>query len=365
MRTSTRAALALVVALAAARGAQAQDDQLVTSTSFITGISARGYSVDAGPNTRQFAFPIALVMPVNERLSVDVGTYFASTRSEVSGAATTVSGLTDTQVRGSYVFGRDALVATVMVNLPTGKKQTTAESGVLGVAAANFLSFPVNSYRTGLSVTGGLAVATTAGSWNLGLAGSLRMSGEYTPFTDDNLTYSPGTEGRIKVAADRTLGTSRLAAGFTFSTFGNDDFANLSGGGNGTYQPGNRYIGELSLSFLAGNGTLTGYAWDFYRQKAGGAGSTNQENIFSLGASGSWPMGRNMRLEPLLEARFWSPDQGSGSLFGGGAALQIPMGEKITISPAARFDFGKYEFTDGSNHNITGWGASLFIRYEI
>jgi hypothetical protein len=365
MRTSTRAALALVVALTAARGAQAQD-QLVTSTSLISGIQARGYSVDGGFNTRQFAVPIAVVVPVNERFSFDVGTYFASTRSsDSSGAATTVSGLTDTQIRGSYVFGRDALVATLMVNLPTGKKQTTAESGVLGVAAANFLSFPVNSYRTGLSVTGGLAVATELGSWNVGLAGSLRMSGEYTPFTNDSLTYAPGTEGRIKLGVDKLLGSSRLAAGFTFSTFGNDDFTNLTGGVNGTYQPGNRYIGELSMSFLAGNGTVTGYTWDFYRQKAGGAGSTNQENIFSLGASGSWPMGRNMRLEPLLEARFWSPDQGSGSLFGGGAALQIPMGEKITLSPAARFDLGKYEFTDGSKHNITGWGASLFIRYEI
>lgn len=364
MRTSTRAALAIAAALVAARGAQAQD-QLVTAASFITGIQARGYSVDAGPNTRQFAIPIAVIMPVNERLSMDIGTYFASTRSELSGAATTVSGLTDTQIRGSYVFGRDALVATVMVNLPTGKKQTTGESGVLGVAAANFLSFPVNSYRTGLAVTGGLAYATEMGAWNIGLAGSLRMSGEYTPFTDDDLKYSPGTEGRLKLGVDRTLGTSRLAAGFTFSTFGNDDFANISGGGNGTYQPGNRYIGEMSMSFLAGNGTLTGYMWDFYRQKAGGTSPANQENIFSLGANGSWPMGRNMRIEPLLEARFWSPDQGSGKLFGGGAALQIPMGEKITLSPSARFDVGNYEFTDGSSHSIKGWGASLFVRYEI
>lgn len=364
MRTSTRAALAIVAALAAAHGAQAQDP-LVTSTSFITGIQGRGYSVDGGPNTRQFAVPIALIVPVNDRFSFDIGTYFASTRSELSGTATTVSGLTDTQIRGSYVFGRDALVATLMVNIPTGKKQSTAESGVLGVAAANFLSFPVNSYRTGLSVTGGLAFATQAGAWNLGVAGSLRMSGEYTPFTDDSLSYAPGTEGRVKLGVDRTLGSSRLAAGFTFSTFGNDDFTNISGGGTGTYQPGNRYIGELSMSFLAGNGTVTGYLWDFYRQKAGASGSTNQENILSVGAHGSWPMGSSVRLEPILEARFWSPDQGSGSLFGGGAALQIPVGEKLTFSPSARFDLGKFEFTDGSNHDITGWGASVFVRYQI
>lgn len=365
MSTMTRFAMAFVATMLVARGAQAQD-QLVPSSSFIAGVQARGYSVDGGPNTRQIAVPIAFVMPVNERFSFDVGTYFATTRSEVSGSATTVSGLTDTQIRGSYVFGRDALVTTLMVNLPTGKKQSQSEAGVLGVAAANFLSFPVNSYRTGVSVTGGLAYATEVGSWNLGLAGSLRMSGEYEPFTDDTLSYAPGTEGRIKLGVDRLMGSSRLTAGFTFSTFGNDDFAHLAGSGNnnGTYQPGNRYIGELGVTFLAGSGTVTGYVWDFYREAAGN-GAANKENIFSVGANGSFPMGGAMRLEPILEARFWSPDQGSGNLIGGGAALQIPMGEKFTVSPAARFDFGKYEFTDGSDHNITGWGASVLIRYEI
>lgn len=363
MRVSRIAALALVAA-SFARGAQAQD-QLVTSASAITGIQARGYDVDGGSNTRQIAVPLAFIIPVNERFSVDLGTYYASTRNE----SVTFSGLTDTQIRGSYVFGRDALVTTVMVNLPTGKTQSVAESGATGAAAANFLAFPVNTYRTGFSVTGGLAYATEMGAWNIGLAGSLRMSGEYHPFSDnDTLTYSPGTEGRLKIGVDRTMGTARLTAGFTFSTFGNDDFAHLDGGSgsnNGTYQPGNRYIGELSVSFLSGGGTITGYIWDFYRQKAGGSGPANQENIFSLGANGSWPLGGSMRLEPLVEARFWSPEDGSGRLFGGGAVLRIPVGDRMNISPGARFDFGSYEFPDGSDHNVTGWGASALLRYDI
>jgi hypothetical protein len=353
------AALAFVAATLA-RGAQAQD-QLVTATSAITGVQARGYDIDGLSNTRQIAVPFAIILPVNDRLSVDIGTYYASTKNE----SVTISGLTDTQIRASYVFGRDALVTTLMVNLPTGETQTLTESSATGAAAANFLAFPVNTYRTGLSVTGGLAYATEVGSWNIGLAGSLRMSGEYQPFSDvDTLDYSPGTEARFKLGVDRAMGSSRLQAGFTFSTFGNDDFTS-SGTSTGSYQPGNRYIGELSLSFLSGSGTITGFMWDFFRQEAGGSGPANQENIFSLGASGSWPLGKSMRLEPLVEARFWSPDDGSGRLFGGGAALRIPLGGRMTLSPMARFDFGQMVDTQGDEHNVTGWGASALLRYDI
>jgi hypothetical protein len=356
-----RTAFVLLGALSIAGAAQAQEN-LVTSTSVITGVQTRGYSIEDGPDTRQFALPLALVVPVNQRLSFDIGTYFASTRSDQN----TFSGLTDTQLRGSYVFGRDALVATVMVNLPTGKTQSVDQFTTSGAVSANFLSFPVNAYSNGTSVTGGLAVATELGSWNVGLAGSLRYSGEYEPFSDDDTRYAPGAEGRLKMGLERLMGSSRLSLGFTFSTFGHDDFTNLTGGVTGQYQPGNRYIGEMALSFLAGSGRITGYIWDYYRHAAGdSSGASNKENILSLGMNGSWPMGSNIRLEPLFEARLWSPDQGSGKLLGAGAQLQVPVGGRFTLSPLGRFDVGSTQFSDGTDHNLTGWGFSALLRYEL
>jgi hypothetical protein len=303
-------------------------------------------------------------MPVADRLSIDIGAYYATTESEDN----TLSGLTDTQIRASYVFGRDAVVATVMVNLPTGKTQEFDQTATSGAAAANFLSFPVNAYHTGTSVTGGLAAATELGRWNVGIAGSVRMSGTYEPFSDIDTRYSPGTEARVKLGLDRLLGASRLNVGFTFSTFGNDDFEDLGGGGSGQYQPGNRFIGEAALAFLAGNGSITGYIWDYYRAAANG--SSNKENILTLGANGSWPIGGAMRLEPLVEGRFWSPQEGSGKLFGAGAALRIPLGERLVISPSGRFDIGSTRFpdppaSDGADHDITGWGFSVLVRYRI
>jgi hypothetical protein len=351
--------VSLIVGLLVIAGEAGAQENLISTKSVITGVQARSYNIEDGPETRQFAFPLAFAMPVSERLSFDIGAYYASTKSD----GNTLSGLTDTQVRASYVFGRDALVATLMINLPTGKTQDFAQTTTSGAAAANFLSFPVNAYRTGTSVTGGLAAATELGSWNVGIAGSVRMSGEYEPFSDVNTKYSPGTEARLKLGLERLLGTSRLTFGLTFSTFGNDNFEDLGAGGSAEYQPGSRFIGEVAMAFLAGSGSVSGYVWDYYRASAGG--STNKENILSLGANGSWPIGSNMRLEPLVETKFWSPEEGNGRLFGAGAALRIPLGARMTISPGGRFDFGSTEFRDGSDHNLTGWGFSVLLRYDI
>ena len=98
-------------------------------------------------------------------------------------------------------------------------------------------------------------------------AGSLRLNAEYQPFSDaasTSVRYQPGLEGRLRVGADRLIGSSRLALGFTFSTFDNDQFTGLATG-TGHYSPGNRLIGEASFTSPAGSGSLTTYAWDYYR----------------------------------------------------------------------------------------------------
>ena len=73
-----------------------------------------------------------------------------------------------------------------------------------------------------------------------------------------------------------------------------------------------------------------------------------------------------MRIEPTVESRFWSPEKGSGRIFGGGVGLQIPLGVRFTLAPSGRFDFGRLVFAqDGSSHNLTGWGLAALIRYQI
>ena len=360
-----RLAFLLAASCTVAVPALAQQDNLVSLPSATTGILGRGYRIKNVQSTHQFAIPFAVEVPIGQRFSLDVGTYYASTTTTPDGGSgTTLSGLTDTQVRGSYVIGHDALVTSIMVNLPTGKEQTMLNRiGVAGTAASNFLAFPVNTYGTGTSVTGAAAVAVPAGGWTVGAAGSLRYTGEYQPFSDQSLKYRPGVEGRIRLGADRLIGESRLTMGFTFSTFGNDEFKQT--GGTSQYQPGNRYIGEAGYASRLGTGTLNLFAWDYYRAAAGGSAGANKENILAAGAMGSWPVGGSARLEPVIEARFWSPQQGSGTLLGGGATLQIPMGADWTVAPGGRVDIGSVKLPAGQSDNLLGWGVSLMVSRRL
>ena len=370
MRVPPFAALPLALALAAPLVAQ---EGIFSERAMAGGIEARRYDFDAGlgsESIRQVAFPFAAVIPLTDRFSVDVGTAYATTTVAGSGGAEeSFSGLTDTQVRMAYVFGRDVVVASLLVNLPTGDQSISlTKFAVVGAASSNFLSFPVPAYGTGTWATGGVAAAFPAGAWTLGVAASARVSGSYEPFTDsgDDFTYDPGIETRLRLGVDRLVGSSRLTAGFTFSTFGTDDFRSIGTSTvSGTYQPGNRYIGQLALISPVGSGTVSTYAWDYYRSASGGtSGIPNSENVLTAGATGSWPLGPALRLEPLAEARFWAPEGGTGRLFGGGLSLVIPIGD-LEIVPGGRFDAGSVDNEAGASVGVTGWEATMSVKMRL
>lgn len=373
MRHPTIAALATL--LAAAPGALGAQQNLYPEASAVGGVDSRQYSFGSNfvvDRIRQISLPVGVAVPVGQRFSFDVGSSYAVTSVKDATGSRSFSGFTDTQIRGSYVFGNDAFVASLMVNLPTGKETTTIGNfGIASAASANFLLFPVNSYGSGFSVTPGLAMATTAGTWNLGLAGSVRLSAKYNPFTDNSaVSYKPGLETRIRAGADHLIGQSRLSLGVTFSTFSNDQLRGGGFSGNGVYDPGNRFLVDASLVAPAGTGTVTFFAWNYYRTaSSSSSGSTsNRENVLTLGTSGSFPVSASkIALEPVVEARIWSPKVGSGVLFGGGTSVRFELTPRLAFVPGARVDFGTIKSvvapaTAVSSHSITSWALSALLR---
>ena len=368
MRSLHLALLALCVAApVAAQGNGFYDGRTVGA-----GLQFKTYSFGSGAQFQkasQFAIPIAMVYPVNSRLSFDVGTSYATTSTTtVTDGDHSVSGLTDVQLRGAYTLGRDLAVLSLVVNLPTGIKFDSTDAITAGAAASNFLLFPVNSYANGLSVTGGGGIAKKLGDWGVGLAGSFRWSNKYSPYTGSlsTLSYEPGFEGKIRLGADRDLGEGRVRVGFTFSTFGNDTYG--AGSGSDTkYSPGNRFIAEGAYSWPGMGGTLSAYVWNYHR--SAGATDTlavrNGENILSAGLVARRALGANATFEPAIEGRFWSYNQGAG----GGKVVALVAGmrrrlnDKLSVVPSARVEFGTLDLVGGGSASLTGFGASVFLRY--
>jgi hypothetical protein len=363
----SRAALAaLLLALPAAGVAQAP---VYPRRVLAGGIEARGYSFASGfasASVSQVSSPIAAVIPLGERLAFDIGTAYADTRREApDGTEGEISGFTDTQLRASYVFGQDQVVATLVANLPTGTRTETnlPDLQAAGAISSSFLLFPVNSYTNGASLTGGLAFGFQAGSWNLGLAAGARVSGEYEPYAGTDVTYQPGLEGRLRLGADRLIGSSRLSLGFTVSDFGTDEFT------NGSYRPGNRLVGEATLLAPVGGSTLTAYVWDYYRSNSDDGANTlgdygNAENLLDAGVTATSPLTPSLSLLSLVEMRAWSPDGGHGFLAGAGLGLRLAACDHFSVSAGGRLDTGSIASPSGTDYDLSGWGATGFVRYE-
>jgi len=288
-------------ALWAASLAAQESDAFYARINALSGFEMRAYAFDPGlsvTRASQWHVPIAFVTPLGQRLSVDVSTSYASSSlTQTGGETETITGFTDTQLRFLYTLQPDRLVASLLFNLPTGQKSVSeSEFSVSGAVGSNFLSFPVSGLGTAVGVTGGLAYATRAGSWNVGLAGSARYLGPYEPFNDVVATYTPGLEGRLRAGVDRLVGArTRFLVGLTASTYSVDEFAGTGAGiPTTTYKGGPRLITDLALVHVAGTTTFSLAAWDYYRL----AGS--RDDTTAAGTSRSGPV---VAIEAVERAR--------------------------------------------------------------
>jgi hypothetical protein len=368
--------VAVLLALAvSALGAQASD-ALYTRVSALSGWEMRSYSFDAPASltfitqsTSQWRVPFVAVAPVGRRLSIDLTTNYASSRLETDAGTVTLDGLTDTQVRAVYTVSRDRLVTSLSLNLPTGQQDLTPqEFQVAGALGSSYLSFPVTGAGTGFSATGGLAWVRPVGAWNVGLSGSYRYQGAFTPIADSaSGEYDPGSEFRIRGGVDRLFGQrTRMTVGLTFSTFSTDRLPESSGGAS-TYKPGPRLIGEFALARAVGRTTLSFVAWDFYRS-AGKVDNVSdpgkRENVLNAELRWSVPVSRRVQIEPLAAYRQYDLEAfAGGRMYSGALTARLGLSDRMSASVSGRFDTGWVAGEDVGKADLTGFGLTAFLRY--
>jgi hypothetical protein len=325
----------------------------------------------SGPSSlkiSEFAAPLFIAIPLAPSLTIDVGTSYARSNVEqtVSGKTTTssISGLTDTQVRGSYVFANDFIVLTAGINIPTGQS-TVAESQLVAASliGSDFLAFPISNMGTGFGGTGGIALARPVGEWNLGVGVSVRRSAGYDPFDASGVAetvYQPGNEYRARIGVDRAVGTGRAMVGVTYSAFGDD---RLSGS---AYNTGDRYLTQASYSNTLGAGELTFGAWDLFRTTGTLADGTtlDHENIADASMAYRIAFGA-AAIEPNVEGRTWAQAGSSTSKLGTFGVRSLIAVGGITVMPSVGFSVGRLAAQDNgvnTTASLTGFHGALAIR---
>jgi hypothetical protein len=335
------------------------------------------FMAPANETVWQLALPVFVTVPVNERLTFDVGTSFARTRVTSDGVTSEISGLTDTQVRGNLTLGSDFIVLTAGLNLPTGKSSVTLDQfRAAGLIGNDFLAFPISTMGTGLAFTGGVALARPFGDWNLGAGGAVRRSAGYEPFSipGQTLRFQPGNEYRVRVGVDRAVRAGRVALGLTYSAFGKDD------AGGSVYNTGNRLIAQGMYADAFSGHEVTFAAYNVFRGRgsfASGApaGTENIADVFgsiavnALGAP----------IEPSVELRHWLqhvlgatsgtttiPDRTQTSMLATLGLRTLVEAAHLRIVPSAGYTFGRLAMVDGTgaptNGGLTGFRAQLAVR---
>lgn len=318
---------------------------------------------------RQLAIPAGFILPLGH-FRLDLSSAVVWTKLvRVDSSSHEVRHLTDTQLRGAYFFRGDALVATLVLNLPTGPRNASPRDyAVIGAISPSLLGFPVASYANGFSATAGIAAAVPAGNWSLGLAASLRLNSRFTPYLDSAgpITFKPGVEGRIRAGADGVLGSSRVSLGLTYSTFGDDQFG-TGGTVRGQYRPGPRWLAEATLAAPVGSSTLNLSLWNYHRSPGDttGASARNRENLASAEVSLAIPLTPSLSFEPAISGRLSKPQSGKGLLLGTGGAFRIRLSDALSLVPTARYDTGWVEDNQGSRSDLRGAYGSAFLRLSF
>jgi hypothetical protein len=358
----------LIALIPAAAGAQGFADASLRLAPQFTGYA---YTQQDGQKVtvNEFAMPFAFVMPLTSRLTFDVSTAFANASFKAGSTTSTLSGLTDTQVRLNYTLGTDMLVVTLGANLPTGQyKVPDNKVAAAGAMGNDFFAFPVSSFGNGFAGTGGVALALPVGAWNLGLGASFRKSAEFGAFGsgDAAVRFTPANEVRVRAGVDGAIGSGRLMLGLVYSDFGKDATINGTAPAT-TTSTGSRTIGQAAIDMPVGSSQLYIGGWLLHRAAGEIAVTTGTvvpsvaQNIGNVTAALGFNAG-SLFLEPSVETRFWSVESGDGGGFVAYAGLRTRFSAgALELSPSVAIGGGSVKESSGTD-NLVSYKVGLTIR---
>jgi hypothetical protein len=353
--------LALCAAIAAPLAAQDP-----SNTAVIIDPQFVNYQLGSGATARtitQLGIPFAVIVPFSDRFNIDISSSYANSQVKVPGQATsTITGLTDAQLRGNLTLGDNAAVITLGVNLPSGQyKVLDGQQAAAGQIGNDFLIYPVTSMGNGLAATGGIGFAQALGDWNLGVGASFRYSTAFDAYQVQTavLRFTPGNEARLRVGLDRPVGDGSFNISVTYSKFGKDQANELA------IATGDRALAQAGLAIPLGSGKdLLLSGWDLYRGAGGQVdtlATSAWENVANAGVALGFQAG-GLYIQPNVEERIWNvAGNKAGLLTNAGVRLRFDLGG-LSVNPSATYSFGSLYTIGQPSTDVTGFKASLLIR---
>ena len=315
-----------------------------------------------------FTVPIVARANLLPQLDLTVNGAFASANlTRPNGTSTSLSGLTDTEIRLTYTTMGDRVRLSAVGLAPTGKSKLSAdEMDVMGVIAADLLPFTISNWGSGggLGVNAAVAMPLSDRS-TLGVSTGFVAARKYEPLSATSFAYRPGNQLQVRAAADRTFGASAKGSlQVAYLHYSQDQNAGVN-----FYQAGDRLQASSSLAFAAGaNGTGIVYL-GYLRRGEGKYTSvvrvTPAQDLVYAGTAFRRPMGGNV-LVPSLDVRLLGNESGvdQGRTISAGLGVEIPR-NSFEMYPQAKARFGQLTMRSSQSSNFTGFEVGLTIRSRM
>lgn len=362
---------ALILLLASAVGAEAQllpgGSSTLVSGAYFESYEFLDPALAGFERLSLISAPFGARAPLIDRLGLEVSGSFARAEVEYTdGTEVSLSGLTDTEVRLSFDVVPDRVTLSAGILLPTGNStHSEDEASLAGLIAADLIPFRVSNWGSG----GGAGLISTlvvpAGDFAFGVTAGYTIGREFEPAEEEELAYRPGDELRVRVAVERTIGSSAKASLLLGGqVYRDDEFA-----GTSVFQPGNRFEGMGSFSFAVGAGSA-GVVYGGLQHRGSSTLvleelETPEQTLILTGGGMRIPAGF-ATFVPSVDLRLFRRDDGvgQGHLTSLGAGLEWPFGQLVAI-PALRARFGEVLLWEDAESSVRGVEAGLGVRLSL
>jgi len=346
----------------------------VAGTVARSGVFYESYSFGAGlafDRISELTIPFTLTQRLGSRLTVDLGTAYASASvRETNGNTIDHSGLINTDVRATVGVIPGRLIFTLVTTLPTGAAAVPDTTlPLFGAMATDLLGFTTPGFGSGGGVSAGFASAFKMGSdWAIGTGASYRYGASYTPVQGGG-TLTPGGEVRARFGVEGPFGGGKYFRGaFIYTTSGANDI-----GGGRESAIGDRALAYAALSVPLGRSNLALYGWEMRRLRARnydlpGTIVVPRGNVFALGARLDRPLTPRTTLSPLVEFRheLTGPTNKMellGYLVRTGADLRYRLSQQATAVIQAQLALGTLR-ADGQDVSLVGPRLGAMIEWS-
>ncbi|MBN1999517.1 hypothetical protein JW935_18325 [candidate division KSB1 bacterium] len=337
---------------------------------FMTGGPACLYWQAKSDRAFQFVIPVSLVWPVNDRLTLDV-TMSPSANQINTSKSTALSGLSDSRVRGAYVFGDDRFLLTCGLNLPTGKsKLTWDELNAANVLAMQPLDFILPVLGQGLECNTGLVMAQRFKKLVVGFGAGFLYRGKYRPYSESDYDYDPGEEVSVSVAFDFPIGRqNKFMLDLIYTSYGADRAE-----GTDVFQAGARVTAQAGV-FLPSEYVdfQVGICNRWRAKNKIGSEELTPERLNSNGnkldllSMASMPLSRKTKLFALLDGKIYSNndyDYGGATICGFGGGFTRIVSQNVQYQMDMRLYVGSLD-TGAEKVNLTGIKFLTGLVYSL